>query len=54
MSLPSDITVTGAKLYLLPVTTRIPLKFGKETLTKVTCARVCLRAKNRAGKEVEG
>ena len=54
MSLNSDVTVTGASLYLLPVTTRIPLKFGKDTLTKVKCARVCLKAKDRSGKEVLG
>ncbi len=29
-----------ARLYLLPVETRVPLKFGAETLTHVTCARV--------------
>lgn len=39
MSHPS-IRVEGASLYLLPVETRVPLKFGAETLTRVTCARV--------------
>ena len=39
---PTDIRVTGASLYFLPVETRVPLKFGAETLTSVTCARVRL------------
>lgn len=34
------IATDHARLYLLPVTTRVPLKFGAETLTRVTCARV--------------
>jgi len=29
-------------LYFLPVQTRVPLKFGPETLTSVICARVCM------------
>ncbi|MBN1554236.1 MAG: mandelate racemase/muconate lactonizing enzyme family protein [Phycisphaerae bacterium] len=41
-SKPTDIHVTGATLYFLPVDTRIPLKFGPETTTYVTCARVAL------------
>jgi len=32
----------GTTLYFLPVATRMPLKFGAETLTHVTCARVRL------------
>jgi L-alanine-DL-glutamate epimerase-like enolase superfamily enzyme len=38
----TDIRVKAAQLYFLPVTTRVPLKFGPETLTSVTCARVKL------------
>ena len=33
----NNIRVTGVELYLLPVSTRVPLKFGTETLTTVTC-----------------
>ena len=40
MSLPTDIRALGAALFFLPVQTRVPLKFGTETLTSVTCARV--------------
>ena len=34
--------VTSARLYFLPVKTRVPWKFGSEVLTEVTCARVRL------------
>ncbi len=52
--LPTDITVIGATLYFLPVITRVPLKFGTETLTEVTCARARLRVRRRDGREAEG
>lgn len=39
MGKPTDIQITGVSLYLLPVKTRVPLKFGTEILTSVTCAR---------------
>jgi len=40
MSKPTDIRCTGTELHFLPVHTRMPLKFGIETVTYVTCARV--------------
>ena len=43
MAKATDIRPLGVKLYFLPVETRVPLKFGPETLSHVTCARVCLR-----------
>lgn len=46
-NLPTDVRVVGAELYLLPVETRVPLKFGPETLTSVTCARVRLQVEGR-------
>ncbi len=52
--LPTDITVIGAALYFLPVITRVPLKFGTETLTEVTCARARLRVRRNDGREAEG
>ncbi|MCC7374857.1 MAG: mandelate racemase/muconate lactonizing enzyme family protein [Verrucomicrobiales bacterium] len=54
MSHPTDVRVIGARLYLLPVPTRVPLKFGTETLSHVTCLRVRLRVVNRAGQTAEG
>ncbi|MBI4328124.1 MAG: hypothetical protein HY674_23070 [Chloroflexi bacterium] len=34
--------------------TRVPLKFGTETLTSVTCARVCLQVANARGQTAVG
>src|SRR4051794_37984950 len=50
----TDVRTIGAELYLLPVTTRMPLKFGPETLTTVTCARVKLTVRDREGRTAEG
>jgi len=50
----TDVSVSGAELYFLPVTTRMPLKFGAEVLTSVTCARVRLAVTDRSGKTAHG
>ena len=44
---PTDIHTIGAALYFLPVQTRVPLKFGAETLTTVTCARARVQVRDR-------
>ncbi len=49
-----DIRITGVRLWFLPVTTRVPLKFGTETLTSVTCARVQVHVIRRDGTPAEG
>lgn len=54
MSKTSDARPVSAELYFLPVKTRVPLKFGPETLTSVTCARVALRIENAAGHSAVG
>ena len=54
MPKPTDVQVTSARLYFLPVQTRVPLKFGSETLTSVTCARVCLTVQGADGKQAQG
>ncbi len=46
--------IASARLYFIPVQTRVPLKFGHETTTSVTCARVALRVGDGAGNEAEG
>jgi L-alanine-DL-glutamate epimerase-like enolase superfamily enzyme len=51
---PTDVRVKRVELYLLPVTTRVPLKFGSETLTTVTCARVRIQLADRLGRTAEG
>ena len=54
MSKSTDIRPKAAALYFLPVETRVPLKFGTETLTSVTCARVRLRIEDANGRSAEG
>src|SRR5207248_2646509 len=44
----------ACELYFLPVETRVPLKFGRETLTTVTCARVRMTVRNSHGRRAEG
>lgn len=50
----TDVRVTAVALYFLPVETRIPLKFGPETLTSVTLARVRMQVATADGKVAEG
>ncbi len=51
---PTDARVNRVELFFLPVTTRVPLKFGGETLTTVTCARVRVQLIDRHGRTAEG
>ncbi len=50
----TDVRVTGVELYLLQVDTRVPLKFGTETMTSVTCARVRVFVAGRDGRSAAG
>ncbi|HEY3854597.1 MAG TPA: mandelate racemase/muconate lactonizing enzyme family protein [Verrucomicrobiae bacterium] len=50
----TDVRITGSELYFLPIQTRVPLKFGSETLTEVTCARVRVRVEFAPGRMAEG
>src|SRR5512140_1848270 len=52
--LPTDIHPVSVELYFLPVQTRVPLKFGPETLTSVTCARVRMTVADRQGHCADG
>lgn len=54
MTKATDIRPKAAVLYFLPVETRVPLKFGPETLTSVTCARVRLRVEDARGRSADG
>lgn len=49
-----DIRVEGLSIYYLNIETRIPLKFGPETTTHATCARVRIAVSSRQGKRAEG
>ncbi|MDZ4197834.1 MAG: hypothetical protein U1E27_00960, partial [Kiritimatiellia bacterium] len=51
---PTDVQTTRCRLYFLPVVTRVPLKFGKETLTAVDCVRVALTVTGSKGTPAEG
>jgi len=50
----TDVRPTSAALYFIPVETRVPLKFGPETLTSVTCARVRMTVRDAAGRTADG
>lgn len=50
----SDVQVVGAEVYFLPIETRMPLKFGAETLTHVTLGRVALTVQDRSGRRATG
>ena len=54
MPKPTDVRPVATTLHFLPVETRVPLKFGPETLTTVTCARVCLTVEDRRGRRAKG
>jgi L-alanine-DL-glutamate epimerase-like enolase superfamily enzyme len=54
MSKPTDVRPIAATLYFLPITTRVPLKFGPEVTTEVTCARVRLDVNDEAGRVASG
>ena len=54
MGKETDTYPRDLSLYFLPVETRVPLKFGPETLTHVTCARVCMRVEDTRGRTAEG
>ena len=51
---PTDLRVVSAELYLIPVEARVPIKFGPEVLTEVTCARVRLTVENAKGQAAIG
>jgi L-alanine-DL-glutamate epimerase-like enolase superfamily enzyme len=46
--------IVAVRLYFIRVQTRVPLKFGPETLTSVTCARVGLEIVDSQGNRAEG
>lgn len=48
------IRPVAVTLYFLPVETRVPLKFGAETLTEATCVRVCMEVEDATGRRATG
>src|ERR1700759_4829455 len=54
MTLPTDVRPVAVELYFLPITARMPLKFGPEVTTEVTCARVRMTVEDASGRRAEG
>ncbi len=54
MSKPTDVRPVAVALYFLPIKSRVPLKFGPEVTTEVTCARVKMTVEDRQGKRASG
>jgi L-alanine-DL-glutamate epimerase-like enolase superfamily enzyme len=50
----TDAHPAECRLYFLPIRMRVPIKFGAETTTSTTCARVWMRVEDRAGRSAEG
>jgi L-alanine-DL-glutamate epimerase-like enolase superfamily enzyme len=54
MPKPTDVRPVAAAVCFLPIKTRMPLKFGPEITTEVTCARVRVTVADAKGKQAEG
>jgi 2,4-dienoyl-CoA reductase-like NADH-dependent reductase (Old Yellow Enzyme family)/L-alanine-DL-glutamate epimerase-like enolase superfamily enzyme len=50
----TDVRPVAVSLHYLPIETRMPLKFGPETLTHVTLARVRLTVRDAKGRTADG
>jgi L-alanine-DL-glutamate epimerase-like enolase superfamily enzyme len=51
---PTDVRPVASALHFLPIKTRVPLKFGPEVTTQVTCARVRLTVRDATGRTADG
>src|SRR5687768_13725357 len=54
MPKPTDVRVVSAALYFIPIRTRVPLKFGAETVTAVTVARARIEVEGTDGRRAVG
>jgi len=50
----TDISPVSVDVYFIPVATRVPLKFGTQVVTHVTCVRVCVTVANKEGQKAQG
>src|SRR3984957_10431816 len=50
----TDVRPVAVELYFLPIKTRVPLKFGPEITTEVTCARVKMTVEDTRGRRADG
>lgn len=51
---PYDVRVEEVALFPIPIETRVPLKFGTETLTSVTCVRARVTVRGADGQTAMG
>jgi L-alanine-DL-glutamate epimerase-like enolase superfamily enzyme len=54
MGKSTDVHPVAASVYFLPIRTRMPLKFGPEITTEVTCARIRVTVADARGRRAEG
>ena len=54
MSNTYDAQIADVACYLLPITFRVPLKFGHQVMREAWCARVCIRLRGTDGRVAEG
>lgn len=54
MGKPTDVRPVAASVFFLPIRTRMPLKFGPEITTEVTCARIRVTVADTRGRRAEG
>jgi len=54
MPKPTDVRPIETSLYFLPIQTRMPLKFGAETVTHATVARCRIKVRDARGREAVG
>jgi len=54
MAKPTDVRPIDCKLYFIPIQARVPLKFGKETVTYATVARTCITVAGSDGRAATG
>jgi len=50
----TDISPVSIDVYFIPVATRVPLKFGTQVVTHVTCVRICVTVANKQGQKAQG
>ncbi len=51
---PTDVRIKSVQTHFLPVQMRMPLKFGPESVTSVTCLRVAVEVENGMGESAIG
>lgn len=50
----TDVSIASAEVYFLPITLRVPLKFGPETVTSVVCLRTRVTVTDGRSKSAAG